>query len=192
MPLEVNIPPDVQAAFDRAQAAGFTMSSEPTVGLLLAVLASGLPHESRMLEIGTGVGVGTAWITYGLSSRDDVEVISVEMDEGTAAIARSARWPSFVHLVHGDILSLIGDLGTFDLIFADAQGGKWFGLDRTIAALRPGAKLLVDDMEPDKWTFDEQPAKTEEVRRALLANPDLLCVELHESSGMILATRKPI
>jgi hypothetical protein len=30
-----------------------------------------------------------------------------------------------------------GEAGSFHLIFADAQGGKWEGLDRTIAALAP-------------------------------------------------------
>jgi predicted O-methyltransferase YrrM len=32
--------------------------------------------------------------------------------------------------------------GRFDLIFADAQGGKWEGLDGTVAALRPGGLML--------------------------------------------------
>src|SRR5450631_1775884 len=43
----------------------------------------------------------------------------------------------------GDALGVVGEGGTFDLIFADAQGGKWAGLDRTIAALRPHGLLVV-------------------------------------------------
>ena len=43
-------------------------------------------------------------------------------------------------------LEMLDSAGQFDLIFADAQGGKWDGLDRAIAALRPHGLLIVDDM----------------------------------------------
>ena len=43
-------------------------------------------------------------------------------------------------------VALFDELGQFSLIFADAPGGKWEGLDRTIAALEPGGLLVVDDM----------------------------------------------
>ena len=44
------------------------MACEPGVGRLLAVLAAAVPVYGRILEMGTGVGVGTAWIVYGLGS----------------------------------------------------------------------------------------------------------------------------
>jgi len=63
-----------------------------------------------------------------------------------------------------------------------AEGGKWHGLDRTIAALAPGGHLLVDDMA----TGHEQTAR---VRETLLAHPDLTAAELPCGTGLILATR---
>ena len=51
-------------------------------------------QESRVLELGTGTGAGTAWITHCLQGRDDVEVITVEIDAATAALAPQHRWPS--------------------------------------------------------------------------------------------------
>ena len=73
-----------------------------------------------MLELGTGTGA--AWITHCLQGRDDVEVITVEIDAATAALAAQHRWPSWVRLVTGDGLEVTRSAGRFDLIFADAQG----------------------------------------------------------------------
>ena len=80
--------------------------------------------------------------------------------------------------------------GTFDLIFADAQGGKWEGLDRTIAALNPGGLLVVDDMTPRPEWAAEQHARQAAVRRALLASPLLTSAELSHGSGVILSARR--
>ena len=43
------------------------------------------------------------------------------------------------------------ELSLFDLVFADAPGGKWTGLDSTISALNPGGVLVVDDMDPGRY-----------------------------------------
>jgi demethylmenaquinone methyltransferase/2-methoxy-6-polyprenyl-1,4-benzoquinol methylase len=180
----------------RAARAGFRLSSEDGVGQLLAALAGGVPEDGRVLELGTGVGVGTAWIVAGLclagGERDDVEVVTIESDGGLVAAARAATWPSFVRLVEGDVVALLGggSLGTFDLVFADAQGGKWEGLDLTIGVLRPNGVLLVDDMRPQQWWSEGQRSKQEMVRRTLLGHPDLEAIELDVGSGVILSTRR--
>lgn len=173
----------VQDALDRAQAAGFTISSEPPAGPLLAALAAAVPPGGRILEIGTGAGVGLAWLVEGLGGRTDVEVRSVEHDAELGRLAAAGDWPENVTLHEGDVLDLFDTLGTFDLIFADAEGGKWHGLGRTIAALAPGGHLLVDDMA----TGHEQ---TVRVRETLLTHPDLIAAELPCGTGLILATRR--
>jgi hypothetical protein len=122
-----------------AHRAGFTRSCEPGTGALLAVLAAAVPAGGRILELGTGAGVGTAW-----------------------------------------------------LIFADAQGGKWHGLDTTIAALRPGGHLLVDDMTPPYFADGHHEHKTGEVRTRILSHPDLVSVPIAWSTGLILSTRPRI
>ena len=81
------MPPLVQDAVARAREAGFALSCDPAVGLLLATLAAHLPAGARVLELGTGTGVGTAWITTGLLPRTDVTVVTVEKDPATAALA---------------------------------------------------------------------------------------------------------
>jgi predicted O-methyltransferase YrrM len=174
--------PLVLAAQARAAAAGFTASSEPPAGALLATLAAAVPPGGRILEVGTGTGAGLAWLVTGLGGRTDVEVRSVESNPDRHALTAAGDWPSNVTLHAGDVLTLFDTLGTFDLIFADAPGGKVNGLDRTIAALAPGGHLLVDDMS----TVSEQ---LDRVRETLLDHPDLTTVELACGTGLILATR---
>lgn len=191
----MQVPGEVVEAKERAARAGFRLSCEDAVGQLLSTLVVDVPAGGRVLELGTGVGVGTAWIVGGLvaAGRDDVEVVTVEFDAAVASAARSASsWPVFVRFVEGDAVELLasGALGSFDLVFADAQGGKWEGLDRTIGALRPEGVLLVDDMRPQSWWTDGQRSKQELVRRTLLGHPDLEAIELDVGSGCIICTRR--
>jgi demethylmenaquinone methyltransferase/2-methoxy-6-polyprenyl-1,4-benzoquinol methylase len=185
------VPDRVQRAHGRGIALGFAQSCDSEVGRLLAVLAGGVGSGGRILEIGTGVGSGTAWIVEGLAGRDVVELVSIEIDEVRHRAAAADDWPAFVDLRLGDVLSLFGALGRFDVIFADAQGGKWDGLDRTIAALEPGGLLVVDDMRrPTVEIASDQRAKTAQVRSTLLSDRRLLSIELDWASGVILARRR--
>jgi len=185
------LPERVGRATERAEQAGFAMSCVPDTGRLLAVLAAAVPASGRVLEQGTGTGVGAAWIVHGLRGRTDVEVVTVEMDPATAALAAQNSWPGWVNLVVGDAVKVTRSSGTFDLIFADAQGGKWEGLEATIAALRVSAHLLVDDMTPEAFMSDHHARKTRQVRDQLFAHPGLVSVEMGWSTGLILSTRQP-
>ena len=183
------LPGAVEAAYQRAAEAGFTLSCDPGVGALLSVLAASVPEGGRVLELGTGTGVGLAWIASGLGGRDDVDVVSVDIDDSVQAIARRATWPSSVRFEIGDGARLVATLGTFDLIFADAPGGKIVGLDATIDALRPGGVLVVDDMELSRHEDPELLDALASVRERMLAHTALRCAELDYSSGVIIATR---
>ncbi|NRQ37430.1 SAM-dependent methyltransferase [Nonomuraea sp. NN258] len=191
----------VGAALERARTSGFEYSCDPAVGRLLATLAAAVPENGRVLELGTGVGVGTAWLVSGLLPRTDATVTSVESDPGRGAAAASGDWPGFVDLRVGDGIDLLAaeggyDLvaaeGGYDLVFADCVAGKHVGLDRTIAALRPRGVLVVDDMVPAPGvTWDEGFAVRQEgVRRTLLSHERLVALELAHGSGVILATAR--
>jgi predicted O-methyltransferase YrrM len=184
------LPEPVRMATERAEQAGFTMSCDPCTGRLLAVLSAAVPVRGRVLELGTGTGVGTAWIAHGLQGRQDVEVVTIEIDAATAALAAQYPWPPWVKLLIGDAVEVTHRVGSFDLVFADAQGGKWDGLDTTVAALRPGACLLVDDMTPGEFADDNHARKIGEVRDRLLGHPGLTSVEIAWSTGLILSSRK--
>jgi len=114
------VPPLVAAATSRAGEAGFPMSCGPTAGRLLAVL----PAQAKVLELGTGTGVGTTWITSGLLPRTDVTVTTAESDRQVTALAARGHWPSFVSLRCSHPLEVLTEGGTYDLIFTDAPDGK--------------------------------------------------------------------
>jgi demethylmenaquinone methyltransferase/2-methoxy-6-polyprenyl-1,4-benzoquinol methylase len=186
----LRVPAMVQAAYDREQQLRFKQSSEPEVGRLLSVFAAMVPPHGRVLELGTGAGVGLAWIVHGLNHRNDVEVVSVEHNREQAVLVQAAGWPKWVSVVVGDSGELIGMLGSFDLIFPDTPGGKIYNLQATIAALRPGGALLLDDMEVQREEPPERIARVASVRNQLFGDPDLICTELAVSSGMIVAVRQ--
>lgn len=183
------LPDLVAQASTNAVLMGFAMSCDDDVGRLLAVLAAAVPPDGRILELGTGAGVGTAWLVHGLGVRTDVKIITVEIDQVTASAATEAPWPGYVSLIVGDAVEIARSSGLFDLVFADAPGGKWDGLDVTIAALRPGGHLLVDDMSPAAFVDSKHELKTAEVRARILGDPSLASVELAWSTGLILSTR---
>ena len=184
------VPERVRMAEARSREAGFGLSCDAGTGALLAVLAAAVPPGGRILELGTGAGVGLSWIVDGLGGRDDVEVVSVELDPATAEVAAGLGWPDGVRVVVGDALAHVDRPERWDLVFADAQGGKWEGLADTVRSLRRGGLLLVDDMTPAELVHDEHRRKTAEVRRRLLAGDELIPVEIGWSSGLILCARR--
>ncbi len=156
---------------------------------MLAVLAGYIRPSGRVLELGTGAGVGTAWILSGLGTRYDVTVTTIERDAQLGAVARQADWPSFVDPRVGDVLELLHRLGRFDLIYAKAETGKLAGLSQTIGALDSKGLLVLDEMTPQPGWDADRLAKTDKVRQTVLMHPALTAVELGHGSGMILACR---
>jgi predicted O-methyltransferase YrrM len=58
---------------------GFQLASERKTGSLLRVLAASKPG-GRFLELGTGTGVGTAWLLAGMDRGS--RLVSVDTDPG--------------------------------------------------------------------------------------------------------------
>ncbi|HVK24318.1 MAG TPA: hypothetical protein VM677_23430 [Actinokineospora sp.] len=92
------LPKTVIAAMARADAARFAYSCDDDAGRLLATLSAAVPPGGRILELGTGVGVGTAWIVHGVGARTDVTAVSVEVDPSIATVAKSASWPDWLRV----------------------------------------------------------------------------------------------
>ncbi|HUK68824.1 MAG TPA: class I SAM-dependent methyltransferase [Streptosporangiaceae bacterium] len=189
-PESAELPEGVLAAYERAARTGFQLACEVEVGRLLAAFAAAVPDGGRILEVGTGVGVGLAWLVHGLGARRDVEVVTVELDDEVGRTALSAKWPPWVRFESGDGAEVVGRLGQFDLIFADAPGGKIFKLRRTVAALRHGGVIVVDDMDLTRHEDEHLRSALDVVRHRLLENTGLVCAELGFSSGVIVAVKR--
>src|ERR1022692_2052061 len=103
----MDAPPLVCRARSQASEHGFPLSCDDGVGRLLAVLAAAVPRNGSVLELGTGAGVGLAWLSHGLDDRSDVDLQSVEADAALADLARSLPWPQNVTVHHGDALQVL-------------------------------------------------------------------------------------
>src|SRR5260221_3693639 len=135
---------------------GFKMACEEQTGNLLRTLAASKPNGA-FLEIGTGTGVGTAWLLDGMDAQSTL--ISVERDEEVNAIAqRHLRKDQRVSFLTMDAEAFLHEPHDqqFDFIFADTFPGKFYLLDEALAMLKGSGLYIVDDLlAQPTWTADD-------------------------------------
>ncbi|MDT0343410.1 O-methyltransferase [Streptomyces litchfieldiae] len=178
--------PTLRAA---ASAAGFTMSSEERTGALLATLAAARPG-GRVLELGTGVGEGTAWLLTGLPS--DGELVTVELSDAHQAVARAELGDDpRVSFVTGDGGAWLEEYAgaPFDLVFADTWPGKFTHLDRALALVAPGGIYLIDDLSPLPEWPEEHRSAVDALLAGLENRPGFRTVRLSWAGGLLMAVR---
>lgn len=184
-------PPLVRQAQALARAAGFTQSCTDETGRLLRLLSSQVHSNRTIGEIGTGCGVGAAWIVSGLAP--GVRFLTIEQDAARAAAARALFAPfSQVTVLTGDWRELLPH-GPFALLFADSSKAKEQGADDCRRALAPGGTVVLDDLTPEDQWPPEWRGQRDPVRDYWLNHPELLAVELltTPASCVILATPTP-
>lgn len=183
-------PPNWRQIDSRARALGFDMSSEPDTGAMLRLLAASKPG-GRLLELGTGAGLATAWLLAGMGQ--GASLVSIDSDPAIQAVAREVLGDDpRVTFTIGDGLDYVRSQppAAFDLIFADAWPGKYEGLDETLALLAPGGLYVVDDMSPQpNWPPGHQP-RVDALTARLKSHPDLATVALDWASGLVIAARR--
>jgi predicted O-methyltransferase YrrM len=172
----------------------FELSSIPEVGRLLAALVTERPR-GRVGEIGTGCGVGSAWIASALAP--EASFLTVETDEERAgAVDRLFADLPNVRALHGDWHELLPPEAPFDLLFFD--GGRWKGGDvaaeseQALALLAPGGTVLVDDMTPEDLWPEEWRGKPDPAREFWLGDARLAASEILTTlqTAAILAVRR--
>jgi len=186
--------PDAPGVLDAiqedTQRLGFGMGSEARTGSLLRTLAASKPG-GRFLELGTGTGVGTAWILSGMDS--DARLDSVDSDPQVQAVARR-------HLGHDprvtfqcvDGATFLQDVQgqTFDLIFADAWPGKFTHLDLALSLLARGGMYLIDDLVPQPSWPDDHAPKVAALIAGLEGRTGFVITKLEWASGLTLLVRR--
>ena len=166
------------------------MASEPLLGALLRVLAASRPG-GRILELGTGTGLATAWLLDGMAA--DASLVSVDNDANVQQLAAQA-------LGSDNRLTLVAEDGTaflqrqparsFDLVFADAMPGKYEALDAALAVVKPGGFYVVDDLLPQVNWPEGHAAKVPVLIGKLAAREDFSIVPMAWASGVVIAVRK--
>jgi predicted O-methyltransferase YrrM len=182
-------PAVVHAIQTETEKLGFTMASEPRTGALLRVLAASKPG-GRFLELGTGTGIGTAWLLAGMDANARLD--TVDNDVHVLDVARShLREDSRVafHLADGaDFLAHL-PRGEYDLIYADVWPGKFTDLDQALALLRIGGIYFIDDLLPQSnWPEGHAPKVPALIDR-LERRSDFVSVKLSWASGLIIVVR---
>ena len=165
-------PPLVARAEELAARLGFTRSCEPEVGRLLHVLAA-QRGRFRVGEIGTGAGVGAAWIVSALAP--EVPFFTAELDAERAALAaRLFDRDENVHVLHGDWRDVLASEAPFDFLFVDSGPSKADPAVRGLVA--PRGTVVLDDLTPGR-THDP-------VRDLWLRDPDYAATELLVTPAM--------
>ncbi|OIJ68477.1 O-methyltransferase [Streptomyces mangrovisoli] len=183
------IPAALPSLRSRARDAGFIMSSEDRTGSLLAALSAARP-AGRILELGTGVGEGAAWLLSGMDA--DSSLTTVELDDSVQAVAREQLGDDpRVTFVSGDGGAWLEDFGgaPFDLVFADTWPGKFTHLDRALGLVAPGGTYLIDDLFPQPGWPEDHEASVERLLAELEAREDFRCVRMAWASGLLMAVR---
>jgi predicted O-methyltransferase YrrM len=185
----LNQPKAIPAILADSIAAGFTMASESLTCSLLRTLVA-TKSSSRILELGSGTGLSTAWLLDGMDASS--HLTTVDNDEASLSILKNhlgADPRLKVVCADGDefLRSLQGQY--FDLIFADTWAGKYRLLDEALELLSPSGLYVIDDMLPQpNW-----PAGHAEKVADLIVTLDkmdgFLVTKLSWASGIILVAR---
>lgn len=182
--------PAACAAIQRdSQRAGFALASEPQTGALLRTLAASKPG-GRFLELGTGTGVGTAWILDGMSA--DARLDSVDSNADVAGIARhhlGADPRVTFHVADGADFLERATARRYDLIFADAWPGKFSHLELALSLLNAGGIYVIDDLLPQpNWPEGHAP-KIPALIADLERRAGFVSTKLAWASGLMLVVR---
>jgi predicted O-methyltransferase YrrM len=183
-------PPGLAGILRDGARVGFRLASEPRTGSLLRVLAGSKPG-GRLLELGTGTGVATAWLLAGMDAATRLE--TVDSDASVVEVAR-------IHLggdprvrfniAEGSDWLRRWSGGPFDLVFADAWSGKFSDLDAALRLLAIGGLYVIDDLLPQPSWPDGHGPRIEPLLAELEGRPDLACVRLAWSSGLAVAVKR--
>jgi predicted O-methyltransferase YrrM len=167
----------------------FSMASESRTGSLLRALAASRPG-GRLLELGTGTGVGTAWLLDGMDPTARLETVDTDPRAVEVARRHLGRDPrvTFSSLDGAEFVARAPKVA-FDLIFADAWPGKFSLLEETLALLRPGGIYVVDDLLPQPNWPDGHGTAVAALVESLESRKGFAAVKLAWASGILLLVR---
>lgn len=184
--------PEALAAIEaRTDELKFGMASELRTGVLLRLLAASKPG-GRLLELGTGTGLSTAWLLSGMDSASTL--ISLDTNEEVQDVAREALGSDArLRLMACDAAGFLWrqPKKSFDLVFADAIPGKYEALDEALAIVKVGGYYVIDDMLPQpNWPEGHQ-EKATALLEQLAKDERFFMLQLPWASGIAVLVRKP-
>ena len=183
------LPNALEAIMAHTREIGFQGWCWPPVGALLRVMAT-LKPGGRLLEIGTGTGVGTCWLLDGMDAA--ARLLTVDINPKVQAVARShlGTDPRLTMLCEDAAAVIRREApNSLDLIFADGGAGKHTLLDEALALLRPGGIYICDDTKPHPMWPPEHAVKIPPLMEALAARQDFCRIYIDWSSGVVVMVK---
>ncbi|HEX4286818.1 MAG TPA: class I SAM-dependent methyltransferase [Terracidiphilus sp.] len=187
----IQVPAALPAIQARTEELKFNRASEVRTGSLLQLLAAAKPG-GRFLELGTGTGMGAAWLLSGMDTASTL--VSIEIDEGLQEVARQALGSDQrLKLMSCDAAGFLWrqPKKTFDLVFADATPGKYEALDEALAIVKIGGYYVIDDMLPQPNWPDGHEDKVSTLMDRLEGDQRFFKLALPWASGIVVLVRKP-
>jgi SAM-dependent methyltransferase len=146
-----------------------------------AAAALGLTRDSRLLDVGSGIGGPARHIAQSIGCH--VTALELQADLAALSVALNARCglTDRIETVRGDILDGPPDGRVFDalmslLVFIHI-GDRRRLLSQCLAALKPGGRIYIEDFRPPLETRLQEGGEPEETlrRRAQYTPPSANC-----------------
>lgn len=182
------VPDAVARAFDVSRRAGYVSFCRNETGRLLATLAAS--REGTLAEMGTGCGVGTAWLRSGV--RPDAHIVTAELDAGLAeGAAEIFDGDDQVEVLAADS-STLRERAPFSLLFVDSRDPGTSGPDSVADLVEPGGLVVLDDFVPCQSWPPVSSGRVDSLREAWLSDERFTAVEVMVApdTSVLLATRR--
>jgi predicted O-methyltransferase YrrM len=181
------VPAVVREALALSGEQGYLRSSRTETGRLLATLAASRP--GTLAELGTGCGVGTAWLASG--KHDDARVVTVEIEPTLAERVRDLfAGESDVEVIAGDWTTL-ATYAPFSLLFVDVRDAKE-SPDSVADLIEPGGMVVLDDFTPSTSWPPIFEGRVDVLREMWLTDERFTAVDVMVApdASVIVATRR--
>ena len=184
-----DVPSTLDTIRQETERVGFTLGSEPKTGALLRALAASKPG-GQFLELGTGTGVGTAWLLSGMDASS--HLVSIDSDAKVSDIARRSLGHDprvTFHLGDGGEFLRKATPQQFDFIYADAWPGKFSHLDGALSLLKIGGIYFIDDLLPQPSWPEGHATKVPVLIADLERRRGFVATKLAWASGLMILVR---
>jgi predicted O-methyltransferase YrrM len=174
----------VSRTLDLSRQRGFITSIRNETGRLLASLAAS--RTGTLAELGTGCGVGSAWLSSGAPK--DARVVSAELDPALAGdVQKIFADTDNVDVIAGD-WSTLEQYAPFSLLFIDIREVMEVIAD----LLEPGGIAVLDDFVPSAFWPPIVEGRVDTVRERWLTDDRFAAVEMliDIDASLIIATRR--
>lgn len=187
MSAPAEVPILVTRALNLSRQQGFITATRNETGRLLAALAAS--RTGTLAELGTGCGVGSAWLSSG--APDGASIVSAELDPARAELvqeifADTAR----IEVTSGD-WSTLEQYAPFSLLFVDVGDVKR-NVDMVADLLEAGGIVVLDDFTPCETWPPVYEGRVDVIREQWLTDPRFTAVDVMVASdaSVVVATRR--